>query len=236
MTAAALPPLPVRDPGTQAPRPRDAASVVIWRRWRNTTQVLMGKRHSGHSFMPQRHVFPGGRVDGHDARVRSATEMTPTVAGQLARTTPRGRGRSIAVAAVRETFEETGLVIGAKDPRPHRPPPRGWQPFFATGMAPRLDCLLYIARAITPSFRPVRFDARFFMVNAAHVQGKVRGSGELEDLDWISLGNTGDLELAQVTRAILDYAAELLSGRAQTAEKIPFFKHVPGDIHTRIYQ
>lgn len=236
MTAAALPPLPVRDPGTRAPRPRDAASVVIWRQWRNTAQVLMGKRHSGHSFMPQRHVFPGGRVDGHDARVRSATEMTPTVAGQLARTTPRGRGRSIAVAAVRETFEETGLVIGAKDPRPHRPPPRGWQPFFATGMAPRLDCLLYIARAVTPSFRPVRFDARFFMVKATHVEGKIRGSGELEDLDWIPLGDADDLELAQVTRAILDYAAELLSGRARTTEKVPFFRHVPGGTHDRIYQ
>ena len=234
--SAAPPPLPVRDPGTRAPRPRDAASVVVWRRRRNAVEVLMGKRHSGHRFMPQRHVFPGGRVDGHDARVRSATEMTPTVAGQLARTAPRGRGRSIAVAAVRETFEETGLAIGAKDPRPHRPPPRGWEPFFATGLAPRLDCLHYFARAVTPSFRPVRFDARFFMVDAVHAEGRIRGSGELEDLDWITLGDTGRLELAHVTRAILDYAAELLSGRARAAEEIPYFKHVPGGAHTRIYQ
>lgn len=196
----------------------------------------MGRRHAGHGFMPGRHVFPGGRVDARDAKVRSATEMAATAAAQLARTTPRGRGRSIAVAAVRETFEETGLAIGLADPLPHRPPPPGWEAFFATGMAPRLDSLRYVARAVTPHFRPVRFDARFFTVDAADAEGELRGSGELEDLDWIPLGDARGLELAQVTRAVLEYCADRLPDRPEPSGKIPFFKHVPGGTHRRIYQ
>ncbi len=208
----------------------------MWRAGRRGLEILMGRRHAGHSFMPRRHVFPGGRVDARDARVRSATEMAPAAAAQLARTTRRGRGRSIAVAAVRETFEETGLAIGLEDPLPHRPPPRGWEGFFATGMAPRLDTLRYVARAVTPRFRPVRFDARFFTVAAADATGEIRGSGELEDLDWIPLGDARGLELAHVTRAILEYCADLLAGRPDPSGKIPFFLHVPGGAHRRIYQ
>lgn len=234
MSGREPPPLPVRAGGTRAPRPRDAASVVIWRRGRNGPEVLMGKRHSGHSFMPQRHVFPGGRVDPRDFAVRTATELDTVAAGQLARTTRRGR--SIAIAAVRETFEEAGLMIGDEDPLPHRPVPRGWEPFFAAGLAPRLDCLRYVARAVTPHFRPVRFDARFFMINAADARGQVRGSGELEDLDWIPAGDVGGLELALVTRAVLDHCSELLRSGSMSTELVPFFKHVPGGAHARIYQ
>lgn len=228
------PPLAVRAEGTRAPRPRDAASVVIWRRGRSGPEILMGKRHPGHSFMPRRHVFPGGRVDPRDFAVRTATELDALAAGQLARTTRRGR--SIAIAAVRETFEEAGLMIGGEDPAPQRPAPRGWERFFAAGLAPRLDCLRYVARAVTPHFRPVRFDARFFMVNAADARGRVQGSGELEDLDWIPAGGAGRLELALVTRAILDHCSGLLRSRSTSMELVPFFKHVPGGAHARIYQ
>ena len=94
------PPQPVREEGAKAVRPSDAATIIIWRKQRRRIEVLMGERHRAHKFLPHRYVFPGGRVDGSDARIRSANEMHPAVAAQLARTTPKGRGRSIAVAAI----------------------------------------------------------------------------------------------------------------------------------------
>ena len=230
------PPLPVREAGTTAPRPKDAATVIVWRRRRGRIEVLMGERHRAHSFMPQRYVFPGGRVDAGDARVRRASDMTSTVAAQLARTTRPGRGRSIVTAAVRETFEETGLLIGASDPTPQKPVPQGWERFFETGLAPALDRLVYVARAITPPFRPQRFDARFFMIQAEETQGRLQGSGELEKLDWVLLGGADGMELATVTRRVLEYVDELFSGARDPDDRIPLFRHMPNGRHLRIPQ
>lgn len=230
------PPLPVRESGTTAPRPKDAATVIVWRRRRGRIEVLMGERHRAHSFMPQRYVFPGGRVDAGDARVRHASDMTSAVAAQLARTTRPGRGRSIVTAAVRETFEETGLLIGASDPMPEKPVPQGWERFFETGLAPALDRLVYVARAITPPFRPQRFDARFFMIGAEETQGRLQGSGELEKLDWVPLGGADGMELAVVTRRVLEYVDELFSGGRAPDDRIPLFRHMPNGRHLRIPQ
>ncbi|PPR09824.1 MAG: hypothetical protein CFH41_02207 [Alphaproteobacteria bacterium MarineAlpha11_Bin1] len=198
----------------------------------------MGQRHPDHKFLPRRYVFPGGRVDGQDGRIRSASEMHPAVAAQLARTAPRGRGRSIAVAAIRETFEETGLIIGEPDPLPHRPSPKGWESFFGEGYAPALHRLEYIARAITPVFRPMRFDARFFLINAECVVGNLQGSGELEHLDWIPIVNTGAFELANVTRNILAYAESLIEEPPTQSQnrRIPYFKHLREGGHTLVLQ
>ncbi|MEE2997454.1 MAG: NUDIX hydrolase [Pseudomonadota bacterium] len=232
------PPQPVRDEGAKAVRPSDAASIIIWRMKRRRVEVLMGQRHRAHKFLPYRYVFPGGRVDGQDARTRAASEMHPAVADQLARTSPKGRGRSIAVAAIRETFEETGLIIGEPDPLPHRPAPKGWERFFGEGYAPALNRLEYIARAITPVFRPMRFDARFFLVGAEGIVGRLQGSGELENLDWIPIGDTREFELAAVTRNILGYAERLIQDppRQSGSRKIPYFKHLRGGAHTLVMQ
>ena len=232
------PPQPVREEGTRAVRPSDAATIIIWRKQRRRIEVLMGERHRAHKFLPHRYVFPGGRVDGQDARIRSANEMHPAVAAQLARTTQKGRGRSIAVAAIRETFEETGLIIGEPDLLSHRPPPKGWERFFGAGYAPALDRLEYIARAITPVFRPIRFDARFFMVGAEGIVGDLQGSGELENLDWIPIRDTQEFELANVTRNVLAYAEQLIDEppRQSASRKIPYFKHLRGGTHTLVMQ
>lgn len=231
------PPQPVREPGTRAPRPADAATVIIWRRRGRTVEVLMGERHRAHRFLPQRYVFPGGRVDAADARVRAADDLSPAVAEQLARTTRPGRARSIGIAAIRETFEETGLIIGGRDPLSHRPPPRGWERFFGAGYAPALGRLEYIARAITPAFRPLRFDARFFIVPEECVDGALTGSGELEHLDWIPIGDTRDIELAVVTRAALRIAEGHIASppRPSATRRVPYLKYTP-DGHELIGQ
>ena len=231
-------PQPIRDLDTKAVRPVDAATVIIWREQRRRIEILMGERHHEHKFLPCRYVFPGGRVDGEDARVRSASEVNPAVAAQLLRTSTKGRGRSIAVAAIRETFEETGLIIGKTDPLPHRPAPKGWERFFGAGYAPSLNCLEYIARAVTPVFRPIRFDTRFFLVQAESAVGNLEGSGELKNLDWIPIDRTPEFELANVTRNVLAYAEKLIISPIAQSEsrKIPNFRHLRGGEHVVIME
>ena len=80
-----VPEEPVRKPGTKAVRPKDAATLIIYRERGDTVEVLMGKRHRKHKFLPERYVFPGGRVDPHDSRVRCATPIRDDVAELLTR-------------------------------------------------------------------------------------------------------------------------------------------------------
>ena len=217
----------MRAPGTRAPRPRDAATLIVYRIRRGTVEVLLGQRHRRHSFLPERYAFPGGRVDPHDSRVRAAAPMRPDVEALLARKTTPARARGLIAAAVRETFEETGLLVGAPDPEPHRPVPAGWRPFFATGMAPALDRLSYVARAVTPHWRPLRFDARFFMVDSAHLTGTLGGSGELLNLGYVPVAETRRLELPLITTRVL----ELVEDLARDPPKPGARKAVPRFVH-----
>jgi 8-oxo-dGTP pyrophosphatase MutT (NUDIX family) len=175
-------------------------------------------------------------VDRHDGRIRVAAPLAPEVAGQLGRKLSPARARAMAVAAVRETFEETGLVIGGADPAPGRPVPDGWRRFFATGCAPALDRVEYVARAVTPPIRPVRFNARFFMIEARHTMGDLAGSGELKDLRWIPLEDAQRLELPNITRRVLRHVGERIADppprSAETA--IPCFVYIGAGRHRRV--
>ena len=150
----------------------------------------MGRRPRRQVFMPDHYVFPGGGVEPCDRWVRPATELRATVTARLARSATAARARSLAAAAVRETFEETGLALGLPAPaaaaaaRPLRPE---WRAFHATGLAPALDRLDYIYRAVTPPGLPRRFNARFFMAHADDAAGALGGNGELLDLGWVPL-------------------------------------------------
>lgn len=220
-------PYPERGPGEPLVRPKEAATVIIYRPAGRTVEVLMGERHRKHRFMPHHYVFPGGRVDPTDSRVRVATPMQDHVTAQLQRKLTEARARATGIAAIREVFEETGLIIGAEDPRKGARPPKGWEKFFATGLAPALDRLEYVARAVTPPIRPVRFDARFFMVGSEHVDGHLQGSGELLDLRWFPIAEAMELELPRITRRVLQHMEEILDSppprRPDTL--VPYFKH-----------
>ena len=226
---------PVRKPGTKAVRAKDAATLIIYRQRRNALEVLMGQRHRKHKFLPQRYVFPGGRVDAQDSRVRSATPIREDVAELLTRRATPARARGIAAAAIRETFEEAGLVIGKPDPDPKRPAPANWQEFFNTGMAPCFENLTYVARAITPPWRPMRFNARFFMLDHIHVAGELGGDGELLDLTYVPIKDTKDLELPLITTRVLELVEDFARHpRAPGALKtVAFFRH-NGDHHDLI--
>jgi 8-oxo-dGTP pyrophosphatase MutT (NUDIX family) len=222
-----VPAQPVRKPGTKAPRPRDAATLIIYRMRDKKIEVLMGERHHKHKFLPQRYVFPGGGVDPQDSRVRSATNLKPHVEELLERRATPARARALAAAAVRETFEETGLIIGKPDLEPFRPVPRNWQKFFDQGLAPCFENLSYIARAVTPAWRPIRFNARFFMINHRFVQGKLGGDGELLNLVYVPLSETKELELPLITTRVLELVEDLVltPPKPQKGCTVVNFKH-----------
>ncbi|MBV8797583.1 MAG: NUDIX domain-containing protein, partial [Hyphomicrobiales bacterium] len=106
-------------PPERALRPRDAATLILVDgSERGTARVLMGKRHPGHKFMPGKFVFPGGAVDPEDSRMAVAGPLDSRVADKLLTQTRRRSqdyARALALAALRETFEETGLALGVTD-------------------------------------------------------------------------------------------------------------------------
>jgi len=190
-------------------RPKDAATLILIRRDSKTPRVLMGKRAGGSAFMPNLYVFPGGRVDAGDARVPSADELAEPHLGKLLQANiDASRARGLAMAAVRETFEETGVIIGSPSGAQRvKTKSNHWQPFYDTGHMPELSPLRFVFRAITPPNRSRRFDTRFFLLFAdetkADVPEHLTGSGELEGLDWIPLSDMGDIEIPTITETVL---------------------------------
>jgi len=208
---------------TQGPpprlRPKDAATLLIVRHGPPGPRVLMGRRNRGHAFMPDKWVFPGGRIDPSDFRVPVASPLRADVAAALERTTSPLRAQALALSAIRETFEETGLMLAKPGPPLRRR--GGWQAFLAAGALPDLAALDFVGRAITPPARTRRFDARFFMADAAALISLEPGggSGELDELAWFDWDQARALDLPAITRAMLDEAALRL---ASPGRPIPF--------------
>jgi 8-oxo-dGTP pyrophosphatase MutT (NUDIX family) len=145
--------------------------------------MLMGLRGAGHRFMPHKLVFPGGAVDAADRRAPFASPLLPETRRLLEKSANPLLAVGLAVAAARELAEETGLTLGTP---------------------PALDGLHYLCRAITPGFLPVRFNARFLVVDADRVRGSLAGSGELEDLRWYGMQKALALDLASPTRMVVE--------------------------------
>ena len=204
---------PLRAKGAPNARPRNAATLILIKREQGGVQVLMGRRSRGHDFMPDKWVFPGGRVDRGDFTAPAANDLTPDVASKLLLTAPRRPTlpRALALAAIRETWEEAGLMLAVKSPL--RPAAGPWRGFIAAGALPNLQALKFVARAITPPYRPKRFDARFFMAEASDLLSQTRseGSGELDEIDWIALEDTVKFDLPNVTRFVLKELEERLA-------------------------
>jgi 8-oxo-dGTP pyrophosphatase MutT (NUDIX family) len=220
----------MRDGGAKLARPRHAATLIIVRRDGPEPQLLMGRRAGGHSFMPGKWVFPGGRVDRTDFTAPSASDLAPEVETAL-RLTARHRNeaalpRALAMAAVRETFEEVGLLLAK--PAPVRPGAGPWRDFLAQGAQPDLAALSFVARAITPPYRPKRFDARFFMAEAQALISLERqpDCGELDEIAWVDLKETLALDLPNITRFVVQEIAERLKSPAH--RPIPFMRFLNG--------
>ena len=206
---------------TRPVKPRHAASLVLTRKRDGVTQILMGRRPAKAVF-PEAYVFPGGRVDPSDATVAPSAPMS---AEALAELCARGGctpslARALATTAIRETFEETGLIVaGTGDPGRRD---GAWEQFASLGLAPAHDRLRFLGRAITPAAAPVRFHARFFLADGDDVQGEITSNGELSALDWYPLADALGLPTIDVTQFILK---ELTAADRGVTRDAPFFRY-----------
>jgi 8-oxo-dGTP pyrophosphatase MutT (NUDIX family) len=212
-------------------RPRDAATLIIIDRRRGEPTILMGRRHPGLAFMPDKFVFPGGRIEPSDRKMVARGALKPRAEAALAARVsrpPSWRGRALALAAVRETFEETGILLGAKVGETAVPALDGtWAAFREHGVVPDLGMLHLVARAITPPGRPRRFDTRFFAVDQTAVASEVGGmtgpDSELIELAWVTFPKARQLDLPAITHIVLDELERRIEDGFSQDLPIPFF-------------
>jgi 8-oxo-dGTP pyrophosphatase MutT (NUDIX family) len=184
-------------------KPKDAASLILIDDSGPEMRVLLGKRRPDLKFMPGQFVFPGGRREETDAAVPVASDLLAGDARLIAEGAgPSGtarRAKALAVAAVREFYEETGFVIG----KPHSDCPP-WVDFAANRLAPDIGAMRYLARAITPPGRSRRFDTRFFISRRSCVTLEVPPpDAEFSEITWATFAATRELDLPEITRTIL---------------------------------
>ncbi|MGF1501909.1 MAG: DNA mismatch repair protein MutT [Paracoccaceae bacterium] len=214
------------------PPVRDAATVILLRRDGAEPRLLMGQRGRSAVFMPSKFVFPGGAVDPDDTRLPLDRPLRGETRTMLARQSPGCTPEALALAAIRELWEETGLPLAGSGPWdvPDELAP-DWQSFRAAGHAPAADGLNFVFRAITPPGRPRRFDARFFLVEAERIPTDLDDfSGacdELSHLAWVSLAEARRLDLPFITEVVLGEVAARLDDPA-AIRPAPFFHHADG--------
>ena len=199
-------------------RPANAAGLVLIRGDTRDVEVLLGRRARSMRFMPGVYAFPGGRVDPTDRQASGFDETLAPPPTGIDQATSR-RLIVFARTALRETFEETGLLLAARGsarPRRRTPVDGGaggdiWRSYAAAALEPAFSMLRLVARAITPSRSPIRFHTRFFRAEGDDVAGPIVGNGELEDLGWVPIRETEGLPMSDVTHLVL---AEALAHRA----------------------
>ena len=213
-----------------------AATVLLLRETAGALQVLLTKRAPGLSFMAGLWVFPGGRLEAADlapalAERSDQAAVADTSSRMLGRDdgqpidTPTARG--LLVAACRETFEESGVLLATT-----RDGSAGWDVARLARVAARrtaaaadptefarlladeellldLEHLVYWSHWITPSFESRRFDTRFFALRVPHDQEASVDYGELTHHAWLCESDvdthmaSGEMKLAPPTRLTL---------------------------------
>ncbi|MEL6683029.1 MAG: NUDIX hydrolase [Pseudomonadota bacterium] len=202
---------------------KDAATIMVVRN-QGRPAVLMGQRGANAAFMPGKFVFPGGAVDPNDASV----PLNPLSPMDQRRLTSESDvpPQALAAAAIRELWEETGQIIGVARAWPN--PPRGWRGFAATGHQPNAAALQFFFRAVTPTGRPRRFDARFFLAFAEDLVTDPDDFGNAEDelshLQWVPLEAARQFNLPFITQVVLAELVSHLNNEGPPAS-VPFFRN-----------
>ena len=214
--------------------PRDAATLILVDFKGKSPKILMGRRHSSHTFMPNKFVFPGGRVDPCDRKMNIASPLSQITEDRIltrVRRPSSQKARALALAAIRETYEETGVMLGeiglGAPPLVSGTP---WEQFSSREIWPSLDSLHFVARAITPPRHSKRFDTRFFLVDATHIahieEGIVGEDTELTETVWISMNEAKTLDLPSITSMVIDEITERIAGGLKPYLPVPFFHQI----------
>lgn len=221
-----------RDVSGPAVRPRDAATLILVDRTTSPVKVLLGKRHHSHKFMPGKYVFPGGRVEALDRRIGAKALLDASLETRLKRKTQKPSGilsRALIVAAIRETFEETGLLVGIdQEHAPANTSAESWAALASTGMHPRLSDIQFVARAVTPPGRPRRFDTRFFTADANAITHRLDGvvgpDTELVELVWLPVAEAKRLDMPAITKVALDELEARVATGLDRDLPVPYYR------------
>jgi 8-oxo-dGTP pyrophosphatase MutT (NUDIX family) len=206
---------------------RNASTVIVLRDRMTTPRILMGQRGAKAAFMPNKFVFPGGAVDTADADIALGAPLNDLCHQRLQEDATTDMSHPLAVAAVRELFEETGQVLGTKgawsgDIHPD------WVDFAATGHLPDASSLQYEFRALNTPGRPRRFDARFFLVDADALATDPddfsAASDELSHLQWVSLTDVRSFDMPFITEVVLS-EIEARATDLTPPESVPYFRN-----------
>lgn len=210
---------------------RDAATVIVLRDRKHNPSVLMGQRGAKAAFMPNKFVFPGGAVDRGDHDIALArplpSQCRQRLEDSLADQSAPGVAEALAVAAIRELWEETGQILGVPGQWAGAVP-EDWAGFAASGHLPSADAMRFVFRAITPPGRPRRFDARFFVLDAEALASEpddfTHATDELSHLQWIPLDQVRGFDLPFITEVVLAEVSARLESDAPPAS-VPFFRN-----------
>jgi 8-oxo-dGTP pyrophosphatase MutT (NUDIX family) len=222
----------IRDQTFPNLKPRDSATLILIDRAETVPKVLLGRRHERHRFMPGKFVFPGGRIEITDRSMPAATPLHERDIARLMQRVRRpspAKAAACALAAVRETYEETGLMLGARAAEGfEKAPPGVWQAFAAAGVLPDLQAIHFVARAITPPKRPLRFDSRFFAADVSAVvhraEGFVGPDAELVELVWLPITQARSLDMPGITAVVLEELQDRIAAGMSHDHPVPLYR------------
>lgn len=221
---------------------RDASVLIVIDTSIGEPQLLMGKRNNKLAFMPGKYVFPGGAVDPEDFLVKTEEQLHELESHRLQQHTDNynktSEAQALPLAAIRETFEETGVLIGKESTGTNLDTgSEAWNSFLAHKIIPSLSGIKFCARAITPENKIRRYDTRFFCVEALSIAKTTPfNAGELDNIEWLTLTEASDIDLPRITRVILN---DILAGiKKETLfdkeEPVPFYYTQNGQFHREI--
>jgi 8-oxo-dGTP pyrophosphatase MutT (NUDIX family) len=209
--------------------PRDAATVILLREEASGFSVFMVRRHAKSGFMAGAYVFPGGTLDANDG----APSVLAHVAGRDEEAAARALGEddgrlalALHVAALRETFEEAGVLLAdgvderlAEEARRRLVAKEVSFEELVSELRVRLraDALTPLSRWITPEVEPRRYDARFFLARAPAAQRAAHDRVEVTAGEWLrphealARGARGEIQLAPPTLRTLECLAAFAS-------------------------
>jgi 8-oxo-dGTP pyrophosphatase MutT (NUDIX family) len=221
----------LRDQSFPNVKPRDSATLILIDRAEKIPKVLLGRRHERHRFLPGKFVFPGGRIEPTDRLMAVSAALHDRHVAKLMRRLKRpslAKAAAFALAAVRETYEETGIMLGTPSTGAVNTSPGPWEAFTKAGIVPDLSAIHFIARAITPPGRPLRFDSRFFAADISAIarrdDGFVGPDKELVELVWLPITQARALDMPGITAVVLEELQDRIAAGMSLDHPVPLYR------------